>query len=153
MKPILVTTHVEAPPAAVFAYVSDLRRAPERISAIQRVEVLTDGPVRKGTRFRETRVLFKREATEEMEILAFEPPESYTLGCESCGCRYRSEFRFTPQGQGTLISRSFAATPLTFFAKLCSFLMAPMMKQCAKACEKDLADLKVAFERDQARAG
>jgi hypothetical protein len=31
--------------------------------------------------------------------------------------------------------------------------MAPMIKLCAKACEKDLADLKAAIERDQARGG
>jgi len=38
-----------------FAYATDLRNAPGRIKAITKLDVLTDGEVRLGTRFRETR--------------------------------------------------------------------------------------------------
>jgi hypothetical protein len=108
---------VDAAPSAVFAVATDLRRVPDFIRAITRLEVLTDGPIQKGTRFRETRVVFKREATEEMEVTAFDPPRGYTLGCESHGCRYRTDFRFEPAAGGTRVTMTFAAEPLTFFAK------------------------------------
>ena len=68
MAGFVMTRHVSAPQAMVFEYVTDLRRAPERISGITKMEVLTEGPIRAGTRFKETRMMFKRECTEEMEM-------------------------------------------------------------------------------------
>jgi hypothetical protein len=90
--------------------------------------------------------MFKREATEEMEVTAFDPPRSYTLGCESCGCRYSTVMRFTPRGAGTDVAMTFEATPLTTFAKVMSPLMKPMVKSCLKQVAKDLDDLKASVE-------
>lgn len=146
MATFTLEKHFQAPPAKVFEVVTDLRRAPERIRGITRLEVLTEGPIRQGTRFRETRVMFKREATEEMEITAFDPPRGYSVGCESCGCRYRTDFRLTPSRGGTDVRLEFEAVPLTFFAKAMSFLFKPMIKSCLKAMEQDLEDLRAAVE-------
>jgi hypothetical protein len=143
-----VDRHIAAPPDVVFARASDFRRAPETISAIIKTDVLTDGPIRLGTRFRETRVLFGREATEEMTVTAFDPPRSYTLGAESHGSRYHTELAFTPDGQGTRVTMTFAATPLTFMSRVMSLLLRPMAKSMVKMCAKDLEDLKQAIERD-----
>ena len=49
-----IEQYVNAPRERVFATATDLRRAPEVISGIQSLEVLTEGPIRKGTRFRVT---------------------------------------------------------------------------------------------------
>jgi carbon monoxide dehydrogenase subunit G len=146
MKSITIKTRIQAPPAKVFALATDLRNAAGRIKAIQKLEVLTEGPIARGTRFRETRVMFGRPATEEMTITEFEPPARYALGAESCGCRYRTEFRFTPESGGTEVEMSFAAQPLTFFAKAMSLLMRPLLKSLTKACARDLNDLKVVAE-------
>ena len=54
--------HVTAPRALVFDRATDFAGAPARIQAIRKVEMLTPGPVRVGTQFKETRVVFKREA-------------------------------------------------------------------------------------------
>jgi hypothetical protein len=144
-----VDRHIAAPPDVVFARASDFRRAPETISAIVKMDLLTDGPVRIGTRFRETRVLFGREATEEMTVTAFEPPKRYTLGAESHGSRYVTELSFAPDGQGTRVTMTFAATPVTFMARVMSVLMRPMTKGLVKMCAKDLDDMKAAIERDR----
>jgi hypothetical protein len=144
-----VDRHIAAPPDVVFARASDFRRAPETISAIVKTDVLTDGPVRIGTRFRETRVLFGREATEEMTVTAFEPPKCYTLGAESHGSRYLTELSFAPDGQGTRVTMTFAATPVTFLARVMSVMMRFMMKSLVKMCAKDLDDLKAAIEHDR----
>jgi carbon monoxide dehydrogenase subunit G len=148
MAGFTMTRHVSAPQAMVFEYVTDLRRAPERISGITRMEVLTEGPIRAGTRFKETRMMFKRECTEEMEVTAFDPPRRYALGCDSCGCRYHSEFLITPNGNGTDVKMSFDAKPLSLFAKIMSVVMRPMMKSCERAIAQDLDDLKAAIESD-----
>ena len=70
---------VTRPVEDVFAVFTDLHRAAERIRGIERLEVLTDGPVGKGTRFRETRIMFRREATEEHRVrrpISPKPPAS-----------------------------------------------------------------------------
>ena len=146
MARIKVTEHVEAPIERVFALATDFANAPDAIEAITKVEMLTQGPVGKGTRFRETRKMFGREVTEEMEVTSFEPPSHYTLGCESGGCRYHSELRFERSGAGTDVSLTFDAVPLTLLAKVLSVVMRPMMKSMAKACAKDLADMKKLLE-------
>lgn len=138
---------VDAAPEAVFARVSDFANAPRLIPAIVRVEMLTDGPTGVGTRFRETRVMFGREATEEMTVTAFDPPRSYRLGAISCGSRFESEIRVEPDGAGSKLSMSFGAIPQTRIAKIIGYLMRPMMKLMAKKCLKDLDDIKASIER------
>jgi len=146
MASMTVKKHVEAPPERVFAAATDFQNLPKFIRGIKKVEMLTDGPVGAGARFRETRTVFKREATEEMQVTAFEPPRRVALGCESCGCRYHTEFTFTPAGNGTDVRMTFEAQPLSLFAKVMSVLMKPMIKACLRESEKDLDDVKAAVE-------
>ena len=148
MTGIVVTETIAAPPETVFARSTDLARWPETCEAITKVEILTDGPVGVGTRFRETRKMWGKEATEEMEITAFEPPNRYVLGAESHGCKYRTELRFDAQGDGTLVTFDFQGEPQTLTAKVMGFVMKPMMKSMIKMCAKDLADMKAAIESE-----
>ncbi|MCI0632021.1 MAG: SRPBCC family protein [Phycisphaerales bacterium] len=138
---VSTTRRISAPRDQVFAVVTDFVNAPKTITSIKKCEILSPGPVGKGTRFRETRVMFGRQATETMEITEWNPPVSYTLGCDSCGCRYRSTITCKADGDATLVEMSFAAQPLTFMAKLLAPLGKLMAKSCRKAFEKDLDDL------------
>lgn len=146
MASMKIETHIKAPVERVFQQATNFSNAPEFIEGITKVEMLTDGPVGVGTRFRETRIMFKREATEEMEVTDFRSPNAYTLGCENHGCRYQSEFQFTPVDGGTRVSMTFEAQPLTTVAKIMSILTRPMMKSVAKHCLKDLEDIKRSIE-------
>lgn len=146
MAKFTLTRSINAPREVVFAQISDFANAPKFCSGIKKIEMLTNGAVRVGTRFKETRIMFKREATETMEVVAFDPPKGYMLGAESCGCRYRTGFQLEPRGNGTEITMSFDAQPLSFFAKVMSFLMKPMEKMCLKMCEKELDDIKTSIE-------
>lgn len=142
-----LTTKVNAPIERVFDVYSDLRRAPERASGIKSLEVLTEGPVGVGTKFRETRVLFGREATEQMEITEFRRNEMYAVECTSCGTHYRSEFEFRPEGGATLVAMSFDGRPVTKTARILGLVMGALMKgACRRAMEQDLNDLKKAAE-------
>ena len=143
---VTVRERIAASPEKVFAAASDFGNAAKMIPGILRTEVLTPGPVGVGTRFRETRKMFGKEATEEMTVAEFEPPRRYVLLAESHGSRYRSELRFEPDGAGTEVVMSFRGEPLTAVAKVMSVLMKPMMKSMSKLCAKDLADLKRSIE-------
>jgi carbon monoxide dehydrogenase subunit G len=149
----VVREQINAPPAAVFAAASDFPNAAERIGGIKKMEMLTQGPVGVGTRFRETRVMFGKEATETMEVVDFQPGRSYTLSASSCGCEYRTVVSVQPAGSGggSEVTFDFSGQPLTFVAKVMAALMGWMMKgACLKAVRQDLADLKAAVEKASA---
>ena len=104
MGPITASKRVSAPLESVWNVMADLENAADRIQAIVKLEVLTDGPVGLGTRFRETRIMFKKEATEEMEITAWDPPNSYTTEADGCGCHYTTVFTCERDGDGTKVT-------------------------------------------------
>lgn len=147
MQPIRIERAIAALPARVFAAATDVANWPSVVPAITRTELLTPGPVGPGTRFRETRTMFGREATEEMEIVAFEPGRSYTIGADSHGCRYRTRFDVEPTGSGTRLVMTFEAQPLTAMAKVLAFLMKPMARKMAEMCAQDLDAIKAHCER------
>lgn len=133
---------VNAPLANVFQIYSDIGNAAERIDGIENIEILTDEPIGKGTRFRETRIMFGRSSTEEMEITEFEPNKKYTVEAFSCGAHFQTIFRFQPNGDATNVEVELNTRNISWFAKLMSplgFLMAGSMK---KMFESDLDQLK-----------
>jgi carbon monoxide dehydrogenase subunit G len=146
MLELKCSRQVGAPQARVWEIISDLRNAAGRVKGITRMEVLTEGPIRVGTRFRETRKMMGRESTEEMEVTRFDPPRSYTMECTNHGFHYVMEMRATPQGTGTELEMAFNSRPLNTFAKVMGFVMRPFAKKLVEACKKDLDDLAQAAE-------
>ncbi|MBX3315343.1 MAG: SRPBCC family protein [Phycisphaeraceae bacterium] len=147
---------INAPRERVFEVCSDIRNAPSRIPEITRVDVLGDGPIGKGTRWRETRIMFGKEHTELLEIADFRAPEFYAVTAHNCGTDYYTTFDFRPEGPDmTTVTFAFEGVPTTFIAKLAGAIMAPMMKRALMKCiASDLANLKRACEarEDESRA-
>lgn len=149
MAQLELSKRINAPRDRVFEVFTDLSRASERIGAIKRLEILTDGPVGKGTRFRETRIMFGKEATETMEITDFQPNRSYTVSANSCGAIFESTFTFTAEGSATQVVMSVRTRPVTLLAKvatLFSFMCAGMMKRMMAQDLDDLARVAEAAE-------
>lgn len=141
MKDLIIESTFDADAETTFGILTDLPNAPDRIEAILKLEMLTDGPVGLGTKFRETRKMFGKESTEDMTITQFAPNESYTVEAESCGSHYTSRFTFVPNGEQTNVTMSFGAKPLTFMAKLMSPMLFCMRGVLRKCVVKDMADL------------
>lgn len=146
MARMTTSKHIDAPTDVVFNLMTDLDQVDSRISSIVCLEKLTDGPVGVGTRFRETRVMFGKEATEEMEFTTFEVGKSYTVECESCGAHYAMHHEFSPDGGGTLIKVTFDMKSLSFLAKVMAPMGKLMAKSCMKAFDKDLEEIKALAE-------
>jgi uncharacterized protein YndB with AHSA1/START domain len=152
MSRITVSGEIARPPVEVFALFTDLRNAVGRVRGISKLEVLTSGPVGAGTRFRETRTMFGRDHTEEMEIAEFDPPEGYVVTCHSGGARYRTEFRFIPTDSGTRVDQEFLCRPVSLLARCLaplSFLMSGTIRQCLR---NDFNDLKRCAEESRPSA-
>ncbi|MEM1329374.1 MAG: SRPBCC family protein [Planctomycetota bacterium] len=141
-----VETRIEAPVDRVFAMSCDFENAVNVIEAIKKVEMLTDGPVRVGTRFRETRVMFGRETTEEMEVTALTPGKSYEISADSCGCDLTCLVWFQPDGDATRLGFDMRSKPRTLAAKVMSPLGALMAGSMRKALLSDLESIKRAAE-------
>ena len=143
-----VTTRIERPRNEVFRLFTNFDDMPRLIDKITSIEVLTEGPPGKGTRFRETREMFGKEATEEMEITDFHADESYTCEADSHGMHYRCIYQFEPVGHSTDVYCEFEAKPVTLVAKIVSPLTGwLMMGTTKKEFSRDMDDLKNAAEQ------
>lgn len=148
MPTLSVTEQINAPLDHVFDLFTDLEHAAEHISGIDRVEILTDGPIGVGTRWRETRTMWGKAATEEMEITEFSLNDRYTAVAESFGARYLSRFRFTRNGATTDVTMEFEVIPISLAAKLLTPLAGLMNRSVLNCIKQDLLDLKQVAESD-----
>ncbi len=148
MAKVTTSQFIAAEPAAVFAAFTDLENTARVVNDILKVEMLTGGPVAIGTRFRETRMMFGKECTEEMEICLFEPDKVYGVRSESCGAVFQSTFHFHPEASGTRVDFEMEVRPQTFFAKLMSPLSSLMMGSVRTAINKDIQAVKQKLEAE-----
>ncbi|HIA48749.1 MAG TPA: hypothetical protein EYN96_12475 [Candidatus Hydrogenedentes bacterium] len=84
---------IATPVKQVFETLSNIN-----ISGIQKVEILSDTTEGEGHRWRETREMFGKEATEDMEITHYNPPLGYHVEASSHGMRYVTVMTFSEDG-------------------------------------------------------
>ena len=149
MQDVEVRRHVAAPVERVWALATDLAGAPHVVRGIEAVEVLTPGPFGVGTRWRETRRMFGRTATEEMTVTAVEPHRSYATEASGPGVTYVSGFAFAPAaGGGTDVTATFGGRPTTTVGRVLAVLTGALGRRAiARALAQDLADIATAAER------
>lgn len=149
MPSVTTTRTIEAPIARVWSVFTDLASSPQHLSAVEDVEVLTDGPFAVGTTWRETRKMFGRTATEEMQVTALEPHASYDVGAVSQGTTYVSRFDFREIDPGTTEVRfTFTGETQGGVRKAISAVMWPLFsRKVAKELRRDLDDLAEVCEK------
>ncbi|MGW6394219.1 SRPBCC family protein [Streptomyces sp. NPDC055103] len=146
---VVVERRVAASPGRVWEAITDLRDMPRVLSGVEKVEVLTEGGFGVGTRWRETRRMLGKEATEEMTVTECEPPDRYVTVADSHGMHYVSELTLTADDTGgTALRMAFSARPANdrtpgFVARLLARFGA---KAVARALAKDLSEIANAVE-------
>jgi carbon monoxide dehydrogenase subunit G len=145
---------IQAPRSAVWKRITDIEHAPQAIRGIEKVEILerpASGVV--GLKWKETRTMFGKTATETMWITDAVEPEFYRTRAESHGAIYVARLELAERAGGTELTMRFSAESVTTSAKLMSTLMGWMFKGAVrKECGKDLSDIKAAVEAEQARS-
>lgn len=152
MKPMEIETKVAAPADRVWEIITNLERSPDFISAIDHVERLDPGSdFGVGTRWRETRTIFGKEATEELEITAVEPGRSYVVEADSHGAHYRSVMGVDPVSEvESRLWLTFDARPVTFVGKLMHVTIGRLFRgSTRKMLAKDLEDIARAAELER----
>ena len=101
---------VQARVERVWEVLTDVAHADQTLSGVEQVELITEGPYRVGTRWRETRRMFGKEATEQMQVTVAEAPTCTVIEADSSGVHYVTEFTLTPSSaDATRLEMSFTA--------------------------------------------
>lgn len=144
---MVVSQEIHVPRQIVFDALMDIPGYATPIPAITKCEVLTEGPVAIGTRFKETRVMFGKEATEVMEFTELDRPRGYLLEAHSHGMHYKTAHVLTEDNGVTTLTLTFDGTPETFGARVMGAIMTPLFKGAMrKAVVSDLQALKAHLE-------
>jgi carbon monoxide dehydrogenase subunit G len=155
---VSVQTQVQAPPEVVWRIVADIPNAAQTVQAIEVVEVLEParGPSITGLKWRETRTMFGKKATEVMWVTQASEGSHYDTRAESHGSVYRTRVQVAPNDGGTLLSMTFEGEPASRGARIVWALTGFLFRGATrKALQKDLADIRAAAESrvGAARAG
>jgi carbon monoxide dehydrogenase subunit G len=149
MRELTVTQDVDAGPESVWAIITDLDAFERTISAIEKVERLDDGTgFGVGTRWRETRTMFGRTATEEMEVTSIDDNRSYVTEANSHGAHYRTVMTVEPVASGkSRLSTTFGAEPHGMVTKVVAATIGRLFERSTrKALEQDLAEIAAAAQ-------
>lgn len=147
---IRITETIHAPLEKVFALTNDIDRATEWLPNGVRIEKLTEGPVRLGARYRETRRILGRDDSEIYEVVAYDPPRlTETQADGTQGTAGRGLFRFSIEfeASGPSATRVVLASSATRLGCL-GVVAYPVVRRILKRHSvDDLAALKAWIER------
>lgn len=141
---VTVKTTISKPSNTVWPVITDITNAQTVISGIKSIRIL-DQPENTliGLRWKETRELFGKEASEIMWITAAEENSYYCTRAESHGSIYETRLSLSQQGSETELCMSFESTAVSWPARILSTLMKPMIKNSLrKTMARDLEDIK-----------
>ncbi len=150
MADMTVHKDVGASAERVWAVVADLDRAADVMAAIEKIERLDSGTgFEVGTRWRETRTMFGRTATEVMEVTHIEPGVSYTVESDAAGAHYTSTVSVESFGDHrSRVTMTFSAEAKGLLGKVMAATVGRLFRNATrKALDADLEDIKAAAER------
>ena len=148
---LTVQISIESTKEKIWNVISDIENSVNIIDGIHKIEVL-EQPQKSfvGLKWRETRTMFGKEATEVMWITDAIENESYRTRAESHGAVYLTAFKITEHGDSCDLSMEFTGEPQSFGARIMAALTGFLFKGATlKALKKDLEDIKAASENAQ----
>ena len=145
-----VETLIDAPMLTAFATAFDVGAWPNFIAGIEKIEVLTPGPLGVGSRFRETRRMFGRQAIEEMTIDEIVTPERFVLTAFSHGTAYRAVHQLAEVDGITRLLLMFEGEPKTLAARAMFPIGRLFLGSVKRQLADDLAAVKAEAERRHA---
>jgi hypothetical protein len=118
------------------------------------IQQLTPGDFGVGTKWKETRMMYGRQASELFEVTSCVPTRSLGLAVDgSKGTTGRGEFRFdyqlVPANGGTRLQMTGSGAMPGFLSGLMCRMMIGTFK---KACARDLAAMKAYLERPKTQS-
>lgn len=130
------TVTIKKPIEDVFEAATDFKNSPEIMDTVVDVELLTDGPVREGFQFKETREIRGRKASSVIEVTEFNKNKNYSVRSAQHGIDLRYHYTFTETTEGTRVD--FRGD--LFTEGLRNTLTKPLIKRIIKKEDQDHLD-------------
>ena len=146
---VKVQISINASKESIWHVITNIENSTDTISGIEKIELLeqpADGII--GLKWRETRIMFGKTATEVMWITDAVENEFYQTRAESHGSIYISRLSISEGDGENRLTMEFKGEPQSFGAKLMYAITGFMFKGATqKALLQDLQDIKVAVEK------
>jgi uncharacterized protein YndB with AHSA1/START domain len=139
------TVEIACSPENVFAYLEDVARHPEWQEGLVSTGVVTEGPVRVGSKIAEVRRLGGREQAVTYEITEREPPRIFAFRGLDGPIRPNGRATIEPAGDGSS-SRLTLALDLTAHGLMGKALLSLARSHAAKQLPHDQERLKARLE-------
>ncbi|WP_404406373.1 SRPBCC family protein [Jeotgalibacillus malaysiensis] len=135
---------INAPITYVFEKSTDFKAASSIMDSVVRTEILTEGPVQKGTRIKEVRLMRGKEVETVLTVTDFNKDQHYSVKSEDNGITVEYHYSFKKTAQGTHVHfEGFADV-----AGIKKFLLKPFIEMMLKKEDGDhLEKLKSYIER------
>lgn len=147
--PVTITATAQAPAETMWEVITDIENSPKVVRGIEQVERL-DGPTDFGVgyRWRETRTMFGKKATEDMTVTRVDPGRSYLTEADNHGAHYETTMSVNPiTATSCEVTMRFEATAGGLLNRTLGALMGKLMEgSVRKMVQQDLDDLVAAAE-------
>lgn len=94
---------IHKPVEEVFNYILDVDHIPNIMPNVVRLEMVTEAPIRKGSKFIETRSIRGRKAQAEIEVVQFDRNKRYSTISVANGITITYKYSFEPIDEGTQV--------------------------------------------------
>lgn len=124
------------------------KRIEDMLDSITKVELLSDVKSGLGVKWRETRVMFGKDATEVMWITKNDEKEGeIVIEAKSMGTEYKSIYEFEEKDGGVELEFKFIGKPVTLMARFMTPVALIFRNSTRKALEADLDQIKLKLEK------
>lgn len=101
---------IDRPVEQVFDFAANLDNASKFMPNVTKIEMLTEGGMKPGAKFRETRLMNGKERSAVIEITEHDRPHVHGARSAMMGMSASYTFRFSPAGAGTRIDMEAVVT-------------------------------------------
>ncbi|MGB5227397.1 MAG: SRPBCC family protein [Eudoraea sp.] len=145
---LTIDIEIKAPKEKVWKVITDIENSVNTISGIDKIEILNkpkDTVV--GLKWKETRTIFGKSATETMWITEATENNYYKTRAESNGAIYQTILKLSEKENTTFLTMEFSTEAITVRGKIMAFIFGRMLnKTMKKLIKKDLINIKTSVE-------
>jgi uncharacterized protein YndB with AHSA1/START domain len=112
------TVTIPRPPEEVFPWLLEEDKVPRWTSRLEAYDVVGDGPIGRGTRFRQVLTVKGQKLDVELEVMAYDPPRAAESRFSLQGVAVATVYALTPVGEGTELTQSLDGKATSFKARM-----------------------------------
>lgn len=138
-----VTTHIEAPVEAVFAYSANNENDPTWMDEVKKVEKTSEEPIGVGSTFNNYVDFMGRTINDSHEVIEYEPNKKMTIVQKTGPIPFKATYLYQPDNGGTRFTMQIEAETKGFFR-----IASPLIRSQYKSqLEKNFSNLKSLLEK------